>query len=325
MQIILFVDEAVFQIIDFLRGSPGGFRRFQQKFVREQITHVFRYAFLRRTVEKDFGVFEEDHPFAALLDSLRIVRNQQQRHAFFQQGIHPGITFALKSGVADRQSFVDDENVRFHQNLHGKSQTHHHAAGIGFDRLVDEVADVGKIHNFLIFRRGFACAQSQDSRIHVDVFPSGEFRIESAAQFQQSRDFAVNFHTAGSRTQNPGQDLKQGAFSRAVLADNAHTFPAADIETDVPESPELPVEFLGPRAQSLKQPVNRLLVYFKTFGYVFYGNDNIIRGHQQTPSSFCRTRPFRGELRLCPPAARSPGIPSRAAVRAEAHPVPVQS
>ena len=52
--------------------------------------------------------------------------------------------FLGEEDIAYGEGFVDDEDVRLDIDGHGKGEPHHHARGVGLDRLVNEVADVGK-------------------------------------------------------------------------------------------------------------------------------------------------------------------------------------
>ena len=50
--------------------------------------------------------------------------------------------------VADRESFIDQENFRIQMDGDGESEANDHAARIGLDRLVDEIADLGEGFDF---------------------------------------------------------------------------------------------------------------------------------------------------------------------------------
>ena len=52
--------------------------------------------------------------------------------------------FGLKTGIADCERLVDDENFRIYLCLSQQRKRTTHAARIKLHRLVDEVTDVGK-------------------------------------------------------------------------------------------------------------------------------------------------------------------------------------
>ena len=53
-------------------------------------------------------------------------------------------TFFLKGLISHGQHFVDDQNIGFGRDGHGKCQPHDHAHGVSADGLADEVTDVGE-------------------------------------------------------------------------------------------------------------------------------------------------------------------------------------
>lgn len=103
-----------------------------------------------------------------------------------------------EEGVAHRQGLVDHENIGVNMRDHGKGQPHQHAAGVGFDRLVDELADVGEGLDIGKAMRGLRPRQTQDTCIEVDVFSPGELRVETGTQLQQGRHAPRYFHLACS-------------------------------------------------------------------------------------------------------------------------------
>ena len=58
--------------------------------------------------------------------------------------------------------------------------------------------------------------------IEVDIFPPGQHGMKPGAQLQQGSDPATHCHGAGGGQGHARNQLEQGAFSRAVAADNAH-------------------------------------------------------------------------------------------------------
>ena len=70
-----------------------------------------------------------------------------------------------EDGVADREGLIDNQDLGIHMDGGGKGQSHVHAAGIFFDRPVDEFADFGEGfdggHGFV----DLAAAQAHDLAI----------------------------------------------------------------------------------------------------------------------------------------------------------------
>ena len=154
----------------------------------------------------------------------------EQYSVVFHEFTEIAHAFLLKSRISDRQGFVDNENIRGGHDLHCERQAHPHAAGISFYRLVDKVADVGKVDDFVILRQYFPAFQAENRSIEEYVFPAGEFRIESAAQFQKRADSSPAFDFAGRGLKCACDDLEQCAFARPVPSENADALSAADLE-----------------------------------------------------------------------------------------------
>jgi hypothetical protein len=72
------------------------------------------------------------------LDLGKGMGNKKNSDSPLLKFFHFGKTFGLKFGVADGKDFVDDENLGVDMDSNGESQTHVHAGGIMFDRLIDK-------------------------------------------------------------------------------------------------------------------------------------------------------------------------------------------
>ncbi len=60
------------------------------------------------------------------------------------QFVHLAHAALAEIDVAHGQGFIHQQDFGIHVDGHGERQPHHHAAGIGLDRLVDEFADLGE-------------------------------------------------------------------------------------------------------------------------------------------------------------------------------------
>ena len=72
------------------------------------------------------------------------VRDEQDGDAARAQFVHLAHAALAEVDVADRQRFIHQQDLGVHVDGHGEGQPHHHAAGIGLHRLVDELADLGE-------------------------------------------------------------------------------------------------------------------------------------------------------------------------------------
>lgn len=116
-----------------------------------------------------------------------------------------------------------------------------HAAGIGFDWLIDEVANFGEGFDFGVAGVNFGGAETEDGGVEIDVFPTGELGVEAGAKFEQGGDAAIGLCGAGCGLQDSGDDLQESAFSGSIFADDTEGFTAFHVEGNVAESPEIAV------------------------------------------------------------------------------------
>src|SRR5580700_10881619 len=100
-------------------------------------------------------------------------------------------------------------------NRNGKSQAHTHAARVSLDGLIDELANLGELFDLRKSRVNLTTRQAENRGIHVDILASGEFRIESSAQFQQRCHAAPDDHFASSGMEYARDNLQQSAFAGA--------------------------------------------------------------------------------------------------------------
>ena len=172
--------------------------------------------------------------------------DEQQCEAVVEHAAHAGHAFGLEQGVADGEGFVDDEDVGVDVDDDGKGQADVHAAGVGFDGLVDKRADVGKGDDVVEAFGDFALAQAQDGGVDGDVFTPGEFGVEAGAQLQQCGDAPAHLHVAGAGMEGAADDLQQGGFACAVAPDDAEGLPAFELEGDVVQGGKFPVVAAAP-------------------------------------------------------------------------------
>src|SRR5208283_1027408 len=169
------------------------------------------------------------------------VRNEQDGDAARAQFVDLAHAALAEIDVADGEGLVHQPDFGVHIDGHGEGQPHHHAARIGFYRLVDEVADLGEDLDILIALVDLPGGEAEDGAVEVDVVASGEFGVESSAQFEQSRDAAIHGNDSGGGLEDPGYHLEQRALAGTVLADDAEGFAALNVEGDIVQRPEIPM------------------------------------------------------------------------------------
>ena len=184
----------------------------------------------------------------------------------YYKSLQSSIAFPLKCRVADGQSFIDNQNIRIDRYIYCECKADHHTAGVGLDRLIDKFTDVGKIYDLLKFIIRFFFRQSQDRRIHIDVFAPGKFWVESRTQFQQCCDTTLYTDFTKGRLERAGNNLQQRGFSRSIPADYSDALSTVNLEIDIPQGPEFPIVFFAEGAkQHLLKAMARLIIHLKAF------------------------------------------------------------
>ncbi|OPZ17381.1 MAG: hypothetical protein BWZ10_01214 [candidate division BRC1 bacterium ADurb.BinA364] len=257
---------------------------------REKKADVFR-SHLQRVAQGAGAAFVQPERLGAeTADGLHVVGHQNDRHAVLQEAAHPGHAFDLKGRVAHGQRLVHQQHVGSQQYLHGEGQAHHHAGGVGLDRLVDELADVGEFGDFAEARGDFGLREPKHRAVEEDILAPGEFRIESGAQFEQGAQAAAHQGFALRRTQRSGEDLQQGAFAGPVDADDAQAFAALEVERHVAQRHESAVKGLAPARERFAQPVLRPGIHAVGLAGVAGRNGNVGREVHSSPSKKIRSR-----------------------------------
>jgi len=122
---------------------------------------------------------------------------------------------------------------------HGKGQPHVHPAGVALYRGIQELLDLGKGHDLVELALHLGACHPQDRAVEVNVLPPGQLGVEAGAHLQQAGHPALDRHPPGARLGDAAQDLEQRTLARAVAPDNAHGFPAPDLEAHVLDRPDL--------------------------------------------------------------------------------------
>ena len=135
----------------------------------------------RRALHDDFSVEHEGGAIGQTFDQTKIVRNKEDRDVLAAQLFKFLHASAGEDGVADGERFVDNQDFGIDVNGSGKGQADVHAAGVFFDRAIDELTDFGEGFDAWKGVFQFLARESQDFAIEIDIFAAGEFRIEAGA------------------------------------------------------------------------------------------------------------------------------------------------
>ena len=107
----------------------------------------------------------------------------EQDGAVLLEIAQPANAFLLEERVAHRKCLVDDQYIRVHMGNYRKGEAQVHAAGIGLDRLIDKIADLGEGFDVRKPRLDLRLAEAKHRGVQMHVFAAGELRIEACAQF----------------------------------------------------------------------------------------------------------------------------------------------
>lgn len=115
----------------------------------------------------------------------------------------------------------------------GETEANHHAAGVTLHGGVDITLATAEIDYFVKFPVYLPTLHAENAAIHVDILATGEFGMEACADFEEGGDAAFSVYLAGSGGGDAGEELEQGAFAGAVLANDAENIAFLDFEVDV--------------------------------------------------------------------------------------------
>ena len=166
------------------------------------------------------------------------MRAKQDGGATLFHGVDAVERLAGKLAIAHGQGFVYDQDVRIDAGGQRKRQPHEHAAGVGFDGLVNEMPDAREINDIAQAVLELCTADAQQWPIEQQVLPARKIGVETCPQLEQRSHTAVDLHAARAGADRATQQLQQGGFARAVAADNAQHLATWDLQVHSLQGPE---------------------------------------------------------------------------------------
>ena len=168
-------------------------------------------------------------------DGFRIVTDVENRRAGGNDILDFVLAFSLEARVTDGERLVYYQHVRLNIDVNREAETHFHTAGIRSDRLVDIVAQLGKLDNSFLNLLDVGVLQTENIAFQVNVLTSGHLGREAGGQLQERGDLAVDDDFAFIRKGNAGNHFKQRGLSGAVIADDTDGFTAVNFKRNVVE------------------------------------------------------------------------------------------
>src|SRR5258708_3367720 len=103
----------------------------------------------------------------------------------------------LKRGVPDGQHFIQQQHLLLNMGSDGKSQTQIHSSRVELHRHVQKWLDFGESYDLIELTFDFSAFHSQDRRVKVDVFASGQIRVKASTDFQKASYPTIDIYFAG--------------------------------------------------------------------------------------------------------------------------------
>src|SRR5262249_23196782 len=117
-------------------------------------------------------------------------------------------TLLLKVRVANRQNFIDQQDLRIEMGRHGEGKFRIHPTRVALSRSVEESFDLGKGDDRIEMALDFPLAHSQDSAAEEDVFAARELGMESGSDLQEAADPPIQLRSSFRRLGDPGEDFQ---------------------------------------------------------------------------------------------------------------------
>ena len=162
------------------------------------------------------------------------MRNQYDRHPSLKKLIQAVQALELKLGIPNCQCLIDDDYIGINMGSDCESKAHHHATGIGFYRLINELADFSKFDDRLLTQCKLFAAQAKQPGSELDVPTAGFLWIETGTQFQQCCNTAQTSDSANRRRDGTGEHLQQSRFATAIAPYDPQYLTTCQIERNIP-------------------------------------------------------------------------------------------
>ena len=102
------------------------------------------------------------------------MRHQQDRGAAVAQLAQAPVALLLKPCIADGEHFIDQQDVGVLARRAGKGQAERHSRGVGVQRPIKELADLGELLDGVLARVRIAIAAGDDLMKEARVLAAGE-------------------------------------------------------------------------------------------------------------------------------------------------------
>ena len=140
--------------------------------------------------------------------------------------------------VAGGQDFIEEEDVGIDGRRDGEAEPRAHPRGIGLDRSVDELTNVGEADDPGRPIDHLAVIDAHERARQHDVVPSGQLLVEAGPELQEARDMTANVDAALRWRDDPRERLEEGALARPVGTDDREGLAVDEPKAHVAQGPE---------------------------------------------------------------------------------------
>jgi hypothetical protein len=176
---------------------------------------------------------------AQRVDRRHIVAYKHDRPPLASDIAHFSQAFLLEGGIAYGEYFVNEKDFGLEVGGDSEGEAHLHAAAVMLQGGVEEAFHFREGYDLVELAADFCGAHAEDGAAHEDVFASGEFGVETGADFEKAADAAVKFGVSFGGAGDAGEDFKERALAGAVAADQADHFAFFYVEGDVLQRPDV--------------------------------------------------------------------------------------
>jgi hypothetical protein len=147
----------------------------------------------------------------------------------------------LKGSISDCEDLIDEQDVGIEMGGDGESETNKHAARVALDRRIDKSFDLGECDDLIELASDFVTVHTKDRAVEKDIFSTGELRVETDPDLQQTSDLAAHKHPPSTWLCDTRQDLQQGRFAGSVGTDDAEALALVNAKGEMPKGPYEPL------------------------------------------------------------------------------------
>jgi hypothetical protein len=184
------------------------------------------------------ALLDPQRAIAHLADLRVAVRDEHDRGAAVDAPAQRGAGFFLELEIADREHLVDQQHVGLDLDRDRKAQAHDHAGRVARDRLVEKVAQLGKLEDRRQPPHDLAPAQAEHEPGQHRIVAPGQVRHEAQCERQQLARHRCTADAAAVRRDDAGHGAQKCTFARAVAADHAEAVARREAQAHVLERPE---------------------------------------------------------------------------------------